>query len=153
MTVGVTIKVANMREVIAEAVKLRGAGDAALLDVITDLTLATHKQAVRGIQRGPTSGRVYQKYNPRRTHKASAPGEYPQSDTGRLASGVMFDLPKPGPKPEGQVYTNIRYGKYLELKPASMGGRPWLLRAFNEATKTVLADLRKALAKKNKGSN
>lgn len=45
---------------------------------------------VKRYQRGPASGKTYEKYNPRRTHVASAPGEAPATDTGRLASSVEF---------------------------------------------------------------
>lgn len=148
MTVGVRIYPKNMPSVLSEVRKLAGDSEDAIFNVILDLTLGTHKRAVRGIQRGPASGRVYRKYNPKRTHRASAVGEYPMSDTGRLAASVLQELPKKGPKPVGQVYTNLRYGKYLELKPAALGGRPWLLRAFREATKQVLADLRAEFSKR-----
>lgn len=130
---------------------LRRAGKAALFEFVEDLTLKTHEQAVRGVQRGPASGRVYQKYNPRRTHQASAPGEYPMSDTGRLASSIRFELPTNQKKPEGVVGTNLLYGKYLELKPSTMGGRPWLLPAFSEATDTAEAILARIMKRRNKG--
>jgi hypothetical protein len=102
-------------------------------EVVLELTLDMHKRAVRGIQRGPATGRTYVKSNPNRTHVASAPGQFPMSDTGRLASGIEFEPPTGVKRPEGVVGTNVLYGKYLELKPAYRGGRPWLMRAFNEA--------------------
>ena len=113
---------------------LKGAAPAVVFEFVERLTMATHKEAVRGIQRGPASGRIYEKYDPRRTHQASAPGERPMSDTGRLATSVQFERPTSRTKPEGFVGTNLLYGKYLELKPSTMGGRPWLLPAFHVAT-------------------
>ena len=44
--------------------------------------------AIENISRGAKSGETYEKYNPRRTHKASAPGEAPASDTGNLVSQI-----------------------------------------------------------------
>ena len=38
--------------------------------------------------RGTPTGRVYEKYIPRRTHTASAPGEPPAVDTGRLIGAI-----------------------------------------------------------------
>ena len=46
-------------------------------------------EAIKSIQTGPKSGRTYEKYNPRRTHKASAPGQPPASDTGNLVRNIM----------------------------------------------------------------
>ena len=42
--------------------------------------------AVQSILSGGGGGRTYEKYNPRRTHTASAEGQPPSSDTGFLAS-------------------------------------------------------------------
>ena len=46
-------------------------------------------EAIKSIQTGPKSGRIYEKYNPRRTHKASAPGQAPASDTGNLVRNII----------------------------------------------------------------
>lgn len=140
---------ASAKEVLAEVGLLRSATHETLIDTITELTTETHRIAVSGIQRGPSTGRLYQKSNPRRQHQASAPGEYPQSDTGRLASSVRLELPDPQDKtPVGQVYTNLRYGLYLEMKAPYAGGRPWLLRSFNEATIRVTELLRERMGRR-----
>lgn len=81
-------------------------------------------EIIRRIQSGPASGRVYEKYNPRRTHQASAPGQAPMSDTGRLASSVTFDQ-------EGDlravVGSNLAYAAMLEYGTRKMASRPvWL---------------------------
>src|SRR5690554_2699891 len=44
--------------------------------------------AVRSIQKRSPGGEEYEKYNPRRTHVASAPGQPPNTDTGRLAGSI-----------------------------------------------------------------
>ncbi len=123
---------------------LEAAGREALILEITRLTLGIHKRAVRGLHRGPKSGRVYEKYNPRRTHRASAPGEYPASDTGRLAGSIEFLVPDGSEdKLVGQVSTRLRYGAYLELKSPMRGGRPWLLRSFNQEVEGAREHLRR----------
>lgn len=76
----------------------------------------------RSIQRGPASGRVYQKYNPRRTHQASAPGQAPMSDTGRLANSIFFD--KAG-ELTAVVGSSIVYALHLEYGSTRMGARPF----------------------------
>ena len=112
------------------------------LQVVTDLVADTHALAVAGIEGGPKSGRVYRRGNV--SHRASAPGQYPASDTGRLASSVKMVLPSPG-KIEGQVGTNVTHGKYLEFGTSKMAARPWLLPSFKKAKIGVEAELRARL--------
>jgi hypothetical protein len=66
------------------------------------------------------------------THRASAPGQYPATDTGRLASSVMVNLPTPASM-TGEVGTNVLYGKWLEFGTTRMAARPWLLPSFTQA--------------------
>lgn len=145
MTISIGIRVTRSSAQAAESAinftLLRG--KEALTDVITDLTLETHRLAVRGVQRGPATGRTYRKSAPRRVHTASSPGEYPASDTGRLASSIKLQLPMVGSRnPVGQVYTNLRYGVYLELGTVKMRARPFLLRSFNTAVADAALRLR-----------
>ena len=49
-------------------------------------------EAIQSIQTGSKSGIVYQKYNPKREHRASAPGESPASDTGNLVSKIKVQM-------------------------------------------------------------
>lgn len=137
MSVQITIQ--GDKELRAELQKLSEKSEAAVMDFVEDLTLETHARAVRGIQRGPATGRVYG------NHQASAPGEYPMTDTGGLAASVQFDLPTSEAKPIGKVGTRLLYGKFLELKPSSRGGRPWLSRAFREASANAKDMLRKIM--------
>ncbi len=78
----------------------------------------------RLIQRGTRSGKIYQKYKPRREHRASAPGEPPKTDTGRLVSEIKVDIDGDGLG--GAVGTNLNYGEWLEFGTTQMAARPWL---------------------------
>lgn len=49
-------------------------------------------EARKNVQRSPRGGRTYEKYNPRRTHKASAAGESPATDTGQLVRSISTDV-------------------------------------------------------------
>lgn len=114
--------------------RLKGASPEIVTEFVDKIVRDTHKNATVGIQRGPASGFAYEKSNPDRTHIASAPWEYPMSDTGKLHASVQFEVPRTSNKPEGFVGTNLMYGKFLEFKLPYQGGRPWLSRAFREAT-------------------
>jgi len=109
--------------------RLKGASPEIVTEFVDKIVRDTHRNAVVGIQRGPASG------TPRGDGSfASAPGEYPMSDTGKLAASVQFEVPRTSSRPEGFVGTNLMYGKFLEFKLPYQGGRPWLSRAFREAT-------------------
>jgi phage gpG-like protein len=45
-------------------------------------------QARKNVQQSGRGGRTYQKYSPRRTHKASKAGESPATDQGNLARSI-----------------------------------------------------------------
>jgi HK97 gp10 family phage protein len=83
-------------------------------------------EAIKSIQTGPKSGRVYQKYNPRRTHTASAPGEAPASDTGNLVSQIMV---RQETRDNVLVESNALYSSFLEFGTSKMLPRPFLFPA------------------------
>lgn len=84
-------------------------------------------EAVKSIQTGPKSGRVYQRYNPTRTHKASAPGEAPASDTGNLVRNIRVNQ-----KSQNIITVESRahYSKFLEYGTSKMQARPFLFPAY-----------------------
>lgn len=142
MSMSVNIELDGLDKLLADLQRLGAAGEEVVEDTITDLVLDTHQKAVDGIQRGPKTGRVYRRGNV--THQASAPGEYPASDTGRLASNVRFELPQGG-NMVGRVGTNIQYGAHLEFGTSRMAARPWLLPSFEKAKVGVTKELKAKL--------
>ena len=86
----------------------------------------------------PGSGRVYQKYRPRRLHQASAPGEPPAVDTGLLrasvghrvgadAEGVFAEWGVMTGAEDREGGTTIDHiGVWLETGTRHMEPRPWL---------------------------
>jgi len=135
----VSVKIEGMDELFADLKRLGDVSKEAVVETINDLAMDTHANAVQGIQRGPASGRTYKRGNV--THRASAAGEYPMSDTGRLASNVEFTVASLA-KPESEVGTNIIYGAYLEFGTSKMAARPWLMPSFIKAAKGIEAELK-----------
>ena len=119
--------------------ELAGDADAVMTEVVTNLAVDTQREAVQGIQRGPATGAVRPDGS-----RASAPGEYPMSDTGRLANNVVANLPTSG-NLSAEVGTNIQYGRYLEFGTSRMAARPWLLPSFNKAKAGVEGKLKRAI--------
>lgn len=109
--------------------------DGAVNDAIAETALEMESRVVRAIQRGPASGRIYQKYNPRRTHQASAPGQAPATDTGVLAGSVYSDI-APG---MATIGSRLAYASYLEYGTRRMAPRPiWVPEA--ERARDALRD-------------
>jgi phage gpG-like protein len=127
-----SVDMTGTNELLAQLRRLGGKADLAMRNVITDIVQETRAEAVEGIAGPPKSGVVYQKYIPRRTHQASAPGQYPAQDTGRLMASIKA-IPPTASRLEGMVGTNLVYGLYLEFGTSRMAARPWLFPSFAKA--------------------
>ena len=103
---------------------------AAASKAVLGTALELQRNVVKSVQHGPASGRVYRKYNPSRVHRASAPGQAPMSDTGRLASSITFDQDGPLTATVGSV---VAYAVYLEYGTSRMAARPF----FRPAVETI----------------
>jgi hypothetical protein len=104
----VEIRIDGLDDLFADLRKLGDLSDELLVDTINDVAMDTQNEAVRGIQRGPANGRTYKRGTV--THTASAPGQFPMSDTGRLASNVESILATPA-NIQAKVGTNIAMSK------------------------------------------
>lgn len=133
-------------------------GAARLRRKLRDLPVETKKNIIRAvatglveiqgdaqrlIQRGGRSGRIYRKYKPRREHRASAPGEPPKTDTGRLVSSIKTDVD--ADRLGGAVGTNLKYGEYLEFGTKNMAARPWLHPTFRRLRRRIRRRIAKAV--------
>lgn len=107
--------------------------------------LSLRGEIVKKYQRGPATGEVYKKFDPKRTHRASAPGEAPATDTGRLANSVVTDKPR---NLEIDVLTTVKYGPWLEFGTQRIEPRPnWVPSVEDERPKyrrRLINALRKA---------
>lgn len=125
--------------------------------------LDVQADAVKSIQRGSKTGRVYAyvsegeytkifstqglvkviKNNGRNdTHQASAPGEAPATDTGRLAGSI--DAVKLT-RLNWEVGTLLKYGRYLEFGTQKIAERPWLRPAIQRGKAEFFRRLRAAI--------
>lgn len=111
------------------------------------------------IQRDPKSGRVYTQefrmINGRVTpvgdrseapnlsseHQASAPGEAPATDTGRLVTSIK--VKRTGT--EGTVGSQLDYAFYLEYGTLRMEPRPWLRPALRDNQGWIIERFQEAL--------
>lgn len=133
------VEIDGISQLSRQLADLVGDAEAVMTETITRVVMDTRTNAVQGIQRGPATGAVR-----RNGSRASAPGQFPMSDTGRLANSVDFNLPTAG-RLTGEVGTNVIYGRYLEFGTSRMAARPWLLPSFEKAKVGVEARLKKAI--------
>ena len=79
--------------------------------------------AVRSIQKQSPNGVTYEKYNPRRSHVASAPGNPPNTDTGRLVGSIRAVM---SGTPTAYVDALADYAVHLEFGTRNMAARPFM---------------------------
>lgn len=102
--------------------------------------------AKKSIQNGQKSGRVYKRGNV--THHASAPGEPPATDTGRLVNSINSYL-NAG---ENEAFVTagrgtVNYAPMLEFGTWKMPARPFMLPALEQCRAWISDRLAKAVAK------
>ena len=106
-----------------------------LENFITVSTLDVRGTILESLQREGT-GTTYQKYNPRRQHTASSPGEPPVTDTGQLASSISTTVKRRGTAIVGQINAAAPYAADLEFGTKAMkkkgGGRPFMQPALEK---------------------
>lgn len=139
------VQIQGIDDLMADLKRLGTISEEAVVDTINDIAMDTQQEAVRGIQRGPASGRTYKRGTI--THTASAAGQFPMSDTGRLAANVEFEIATKS-KAVAVVGTNIAYGPHLEFGTSKMAARPWLMPSFRKATEGVAKELKAKLEAK-----
>lgn len=100
---------------------------------LTAVALVARSDAQRRILQGPKTGRVYRKSNPKRTHRASAPGESPANDLGFLKDQIFAE---PGPDPfTVSLVARAPYAVHLEYGTTRILPRPFLRPAAEYAVK------------------
>lgn len=112
--------------------------------------LEVEGNAERNISRGSRSGRVNPATAGRRSqpHQASAPGEFPKSDTGALVASITHVIDADGLG--ASVGTNIAYGPHLEFGTTKMAARPWLKPTFDAAKERIRLRILRAAERANR---
>ncbi len=116
-------------------------------EYVTRGTMMVQNTAKESIMKGGT-GKLYQKYEPRRTHTASAPKQPPASDTGFLASQITMDVDvKPNGTVVGQIISAAPYSKHLEFGTVNMTERPFMQPALQKNKRKIEALFKKGILK------
>jgi HK97 gp10 family phage protein len=129
-------------QLIAALRKLGAKGETELFRAVQATAIEVRGEIVKKYQRGPKTGRVYERGNI--THQSSAPGEAPATDTGRLASSVEYKMES---RLTATVGSNVVYGSYLEFGTQRIAARPAWRPTIEEARPKYLSRLEAALRK------
>jgi len=145
MSDGINLKISNLK---AFNKKLQATlDDNKVKEYVTRGTMMVQNTAKQSILAGGT-GKTYQKYEPRRTHTASAPNQPPASDTGFLASQITMDVDvKPNGTVVGQIISAAPYSKHLEFGTVNMTERPFMQPALMKNKRKIQAMFKKGILK------
>lgn len=94
------------------------------------------------------SGIEYSKYQPKRTHRASAAGQPPANDTGFLVSQITMKVKsnRDG-SVEGSIISAAPYSKALEFGTTTMQARPFMHPALKKNERKIKALFQKGILK------
>ena len=131
----IQIEVKNVEKAISNIKHLFAESNKPMNNILMGGAQEIRKEAVRSIQQDPKTGRIYQMYNPKREHRASAPGESPATDTGNLVRNIKAIN---STKNEVMVQSNAPYSQDLELGSGRILPRPFLFPASEKAGKKIV---------------
>lgn len=141
----VKFKIANLDKFNKKLNKILA--DNKVKEYVTRGTIMVQNDAKKSILAGGT-GRTYEKYEPRRTHRASAPNQPPASDTGFLASNITMDVDvKANGTVVGQIISSAPYSKHLEFGTVNMTERPFMQPALQKNKRKIENLFRKGILK------
>ena len=126
----IKFNVKNLKKVMSQLENLGKELEQPFQEVVKGGGQLIRAEAVKSIQSGAKSGIVYEKYNPRRSHRSSAPGQAPASDTGNLVSKIRVKQKNPNTT---QVESGADYSAFLEYGTSKMQPRPFLFPAFEKS--------------------
>lgn len=138
MTRGVTFKLKGDKALERKLKKYVKSAPKVIDALLAKAAFHTHNVAVTSIQNSPATGEVYTRGNI--THRASAPGEAPATDTGQLVQNITVK------KEDIMHYTvgsrkDAPHGFWLEFGTSRMDARPWLTPAYQQGKKKLNEDI------------
>lgn len=105
-------------------------------------TESVRNEAVRLVMSPPKTGVIYKRRGVE--HQASAPGEAPANDTGRLVNSIRTDYDLP--QLVGRVVASTEYAAYLEYGTENMEPRPYMRPALANRRAAVVRDVEDSIA-------
>lgn len=134
-----SVKIEGVKSVTDALSKLDAQATNDVHDVINATAQNIRNTAIRSIKNSPANGRVY------RNHTASAEGNPPRTDTGRLVSSIAVVMPESGKALEAEIGAYVNYAAHLEYGTRNMGARPFMFPALEQNMKGYVSKMKQAL--------
>ncbi|MBL7685545.1 MAG: hypothetical protein JNK65_05890 [Deltaproteobacteria bacterium] len=96
----------------------------------------------RALSQSGRGGKVYKRGE--KSHVASAPGQAPAVDSGRLLNSIRTDFKGIN---DVRIGSDVIYASFLEKGTSKMGSRPYLSRVINENPNAIEEIILKAIEK------
>jgi HK97 gp10 family phage protein len=122
------LKLTGTRELAKALKEFSINADKEIANIVNGTAQNVRTHALKSIQRGTKSGIEYQKSSPKRTHRASAAGEAPATDTGRLAGSIVAEVDGK----TAEVSAGTEYAAWLEFGTQAIEPRPFLTPAVEK---------------------
>lgn len=123
------------------------AADKYVADVVNGTAQNIKATATKSIERGTKSGIVYKKTGSRITHRASAPGQAPASDNGRLANSITAEIDGK----QATITAETEYAAPLEFGTRDIEPRPFMVPALEQERPKFEKRLQKIVDAAGKG--
>lgn len=155
------VEIVGLNELIDQFKQFGIDGRKALGKTLDSMGQKSRTDAIKSIQREPKTGKVYEhvfrtingKVTPYKLrseqqnlspeHRASAPGEAPATDTGRLVSSIKFTR-QPNAT-YGFLFSRLNYAFWLEYGTVNMAERPFLRPAVRKNAAWFTEQMQKRL--------
>jgi len=139
-----SIEVIGIENVIAKMYLAANSAENAVDEEVRKGAFVVQDTATNSIKSGGKSGKAYKRGE--KTHIASAAGEAPAADTGKLDGSILALKSIDG---DGWlVGTALDYGKYLELGTKDIKPRPWLIPALEKNRNAIENNIKSAIKAK-----
>ena len=120
----VTINLKGQDEVLKALQEMSADVEKAVQNGLLQTAFLAQSVAQQSILKGPKTGRIYKRGKRGRTHQASAPGEPPANDTGRLASSLRAEVSTEALT--ASLIAGTTYAIHLEYGTTKMAARPFM---------------------------
>lgn len=108
-----------------------------VLQLLEKAALTAEEEMKNSITSGPKSGVIYSRGN--KVHRASAPGQSPANDTGKLASGINYNKVSDNLH---EIKITTPYALPLEVGTSKLAPRPFIMPAILSVKKKLLKALK-----------
>lgn len=136
-----SVKIEGVKSVSEALARLDAQATSDVRDVINSTAQNIRNTAIRSIKNSPANGRVYN------NHTASAEGNPPRTDTGRLASSIAVITDEQARSLEAEIGAYVDYAAHLEYGTRNMGARPFMFPALEQNMKGFVSKMKQALQK------